>query len=220
LDLQGNLVASAPLRMTAVNTGTGTFWHQMYNTYYYLARESDYSGADNTTLYDSSCTPLATVPAAFSDDVCIQGSGKLDNGTLVHYAGTCNCGRPCPTGGTVCYHTLNPAQYPWGMGSANNPIEPFRSWAVDNTLISRGTVLYSPDWDGVWIPASGDGDGLGGFTHDGCFRADDVGGWIQDYHYDFNCGTRTMWHLMEAITPTYTYVDVHMGADKCAYLIN
>ena len=188
---------------------------QMWNTYYYLAREADYSGADNTTLYDASCNPIATVPSAFSDSVCIEGSGVLEDGRVINYARTCSCGRECPTGGIICYSVLNASQFPWGMGSKGNPLEPLRSWAVDNDFIDFGTVLYGEQWDGVTIPNI---DGIGGFVHDGCFRADYVGGWINGNHFDFFAGTRSMYRELEDKFPTHSYFDVYVNTPKCAYL--
>jgi membrane-bound lytic murein transglycosylase len=102
------------------------------------------------------------------------------------------------------------------MGSFSNPIEPLRSWAVDNSIISAGSIIYAEQWDGVSIPAI---DGIGGFVHDGCFRADDTGGWINDYHYDFFAGTHDMWQHLETVYPTYSYFDGYVGTPKCAYLI-
>jgi len=187
----------------------------MWNTYYYVSREEDYSGADDTMLYDSNCNPIAEVPAAFSDDACIEGTGLLENGAVVNYASSCSCGRPCPTGGIVCWAELDPSEFPWGMGSKGNALEPLRSWAVDNDFVAFGTVLYAEELDGVAIPSV---DGLGGFVHDGCFRADDVGGWIQDDHFDFFAGTHDMWQALETVFPTNSSFTVYTNTPKCSYL--
>lgn len=196
-------------------TDPGTPVGSMWNTYYYFADEADYPGADDTTLYDDSCNPIAQVPADFSDDVCIEGSGRLEDGRVINYADTCSCGRPCPTGGIICYAVLDPAEFPWGMGSRGNPLEPLRSWAVDNSFLPFGTVLYAEEWDGVAIPSI---DGLGGFTHDGCFRADDVGGAIRDNHFDFFAGTADMWRALEGIFPTGSNFTVYRDGERCRYL--
>jgi 3D (Asp-Asp-Asp) domain-containing protein len=197
------------------NLEKGELIGSMWNTYYYFADEADYSGSDDTTLYDDSCNPIAEVPADYSDDVCIEGSGILEDGTVINYADSCSCGRNCPTGGKICYVVLDPAEFPWGMGSKGNPLFPLRSWAVDNDIIPFGTILYAEEWDGVPIPLI---DGIGGFTHDGCFRADDVGGAIQDNHYDFFAGTADMWQELEDIFPTSSDFTVYRDAPRCAHL--
>ena len=208
-------VASDAIVITPRSVDIGVFLSSMWNTYYYLAVEDDYSGPDDTTLYDANCAPIAQVPADFSDDVCIEGSGRLEDGRVINYARTCTCGRTCPTGGIICYAVLDPVQYPWGMGSASNPLEPLRSWATDSDFISRGTILYAQEWDGVVVPSV---DGLGGFIHDGCFRADDVGGWIQGNHFDFFAGTHAMWLALEGLFPTHSDFQVYTNPGKCAYL--
>jgi 3D (Asp-Asp-Asp) domain-containing protein len=187
----------------------------MWNTYYYFANENDYSGADDTTLYDSSCNPIAEVPADFSDSVCIEGSGILEEGVVINYSSKCACGRPCPTGGTVCYMELDPGKFPWGMGSKSNPLEPLVSFAVDTDFIPFGTTLYVEEFDGVFISAV---DGIGGFKHDGCFRADDVGGGIEDNHFDFFSGTSNMWKSLENIFETGSTFHVYKNGERCSYL--
>ena len=217
-DAGGTEAARDEIRVTVRNDATdpGTPIGSMWNTYYYFAREADYSGADDTALYDDACTEIARVPSAYSDDVCVEGSGVLEDGRVINYSSSCSCGRRCPTGGIVCYVVLDPARFPWGMGSRGNALEPLRSWAVDSSFLPFGTVLYAEEWDGVAIPAI---DGLGGFLHDGCFRADDVGGWITGNHYDFFAGTEGMWRALEAIHPTHSDFTVYRDGDRCAHLV-
>jgi len=218
-DASGNTVASDSIKITVEdNENKGELIGKMYNTYYYLAYEASYSGADDTTLYDSNCKPIADVPYKFSDAVCIEGSGKLEDGRVINYAETCNCGRKCAGYNyIVCYTVLDPNKYPWGMGSKGNPLVPLRSWATDNAIIPYGTILYIEEWDGVLIP---DVDGIGNFVHDGCFRSDDIGGAIQGMHFDFFAGTASMWKALEKIYPTKTYFNVYKNNPKCSYLKN
>ncbi len=193
----------------------GEYIGEMWNTYYYFANENDYEGVDDTTLYDSSCNPIAEVPADFSDSVCIEGSGILEEGVVINYSSKCNCGRPCPTGGIVCYMELDPENFPWGMGSKSNPLEPLVSFAVDTDFVPFGTTLYVEEFDGVFIPAV---DGIGGFKHDGCFRADDVGGGIDGNHFDFFAGTSNMWKSLENIFETGSTFHVYKNGERCSYL--
>mgnify|MGYP006285606699 FL=1 len=211
-DASSTPIAQDTITITVESGDIGDYHGTMWNTYYYLAEEADYTGPDDTTLYDANCNPIAQVPAEYSDDVCIEGSGVLEDGRVINYASTCSCGRVCPTGGIICYSELDPVQYPWGMGSFGNPLEPLRSWAVDNDYIPAGTVIYAQEWDGVAIPSV---DGLGGFIHDGCFRADDVGGWIQDDHFDFFAGTHGMYIALENLYPTNSSFEVYLNPGKC-----
>jgi 3D (Asp-Asp-Asp) domain-containing protein len=187
-------------------TDIGTF----FNTYYYLADESDYSGADDTTLYDHHCDPIAEVPSDFADAACIEGSARLEDGTVINYHSPCSCG-PC----SFCWSEMDPNTHPWGKGSRGNALEPLRSWAVDTNVLAHGTVVYVEEWDGVDIPQIGE---LGGFVHDGCFRADDVGGGINGNHFDFFAGTPAMWQALEAIYPTRTDFTVYGDSPRCEHM--
>lgn len=189
----------------------GTVW----NTYYWLAQEADFSGSANTDLNDSNCNSLVKVSAAFSDAVCIEGSGRLKDGRVINYASTCRCGRACPTGGIVCYSVLDANRFPWGKGNRNNPLEPLRSLAVDRNTFANGTIIYLKEFDGITIPKVGS---LGDFVHDGCFRADDVGGAIQGKHIDIFSGTPDMRRALEQIHPTRTNFTAYTNTPKCAYL--
>lgn len=198
-----------------LDPGKGRSIGQLWNTFYYLSQESEHPGPANTALNDSNCNTIATVSADFSDSVCIEGSGKLADGRVINYAETCSCGRPCPTGGIICYSVLDSNQFPWGKGARSNPLEPLRSLAVDRNRISLGTVVYLEQWDGFTVPSAG---GLGGFVHDGCFRADDVGGAIQGDHIDIFAGNTEMWQALEGSFPTNTRFDAYVDTPGCAYL--
>lgn len=195
--------------------GQGTSIGPYWITYYYLAQEQQYTGTPDTDLYDANCKKIATVSSNYSDAVCIEGSGKLKDGRVINYAKTCSCGRSCRGGSIICYSVLDPARFPWGLGSRSNALVPLRSLATDPSLLPYGTLVYIPQWDGVLIPAL---DGLGGWTHDGCFRADDVGGAIKGQHYDFFAGTSAMWKALEKIHPTRTNLQLFKNPPRCAHL--
>ena len=87
--------------------------------------------------------------------------------------------------------------------------------AVDRNRVALGTVVYLEQWDGFTVPQVGD---LGGFVHDGCFRADDVGGAIQGDHIDIFSGSKAMWQTLEGSFPTNTRFDAYVDTPACAYL--
>ena len=191
--------------------GPGTPLGTFENTYYYLAEESAHTGPATSNLYDPNCEVLATVSSSFATSACIEGTARLNDGRVLSYFLPCSCGGPC----SFCWSVMNPDTHPWGKGSQNNALEPLRSWATDTSLIPFGTVLYVEEWDGLELPNP---DGLGGYAHDGCFRADDVGGAINNYHVDIFAGSRAMWQALETVFPTRTQFTVYGDSPRCAHL--
>lgn len=188
----------------------GSFW----NTYYYFSQEKDYQGS-KTTIYKQNCSEkFAPVFLSFAKDVCIQGSGIILSGNVIHFAGTCGCGPGCLTGSPVCYNILDKKIYPWGKGANGKPTIPLRTLAVDRTLIQLGTIIYIPEWDGIKIPKTST---LGDFTHDGCFVAGDVGGWIKGNHYDFFAGTKAMYQKLNKIKPTHSTFSFYINPERCSH---
>ena len=214
-------IAKDEVYITITNSSTsqdkGQFFAQMMQTYYYLAQEADYSGSSGTNIVDSGCKKIAAVSSSFYTALCIEGSGKLKDGRVINYAKTCSCAAPCGyKSAKICYSVLNKSKYPWGAGSKSKALVPFRSLAVDTSLIAHGTVLYIKEWDGAQIPKVGN---IGGFKHDGCFRADDVGGAIKGKHYDYFAGTKAMYQtLSKGALASGKNLTVHKNAGKCKYL--
>ncbi len=217
-DPMGRLVAYDRVDYTPwppLVTDPGDLVGSLWITYYYLSVEMDWEGPREIPIYDKQCRLMAHVPYKFATDVCIEGSGRLFEGTVINYAGRCDCSIPCPLGGRICYLEVTDPGASWGLGSRRNALVPLRSVAVDNRVIPHGATLYMPEWDGVNIPLI---DGIGGFVHDGCFRADDVGGAIKGDHFDFFSGTRAMWLLLERRFRTRSRFTVYMDAGRCRYL--
>jgi 3D (Asp-Asp-Asp) domain-containing protein len=149
-------------------------------TYYWVTSEEDHPGAPDTDLYDDSCDQLATVSSEFFDSLRLEGTGRLLDGRVLNYWGAC----PCAT--SPCFFEVD-ADHPWGVGSMNRALVPFRSIAVDRDLIAIGAPIYVAELDGIDMP----GDATAGaFTHDGCVTADDTGGGINGAHIDLFVGLR------------------------------
>src|SRR5690606_34711963 len=141
-----------------------------------LADEDEHTGARDTPIYDASCREIARVRRAFHDSVCIEGSGVLSDDRVINYASTCTSSctsaRRCGAQSyRICYSVLDPTRYPWGMGAGSRALEPDRSMAVDRDFVALGSWVYFEDLDGMIPPGSM-------VPHDGCLRADDVGGAI------------------------------------------
>ena len=214
-------IAKDEIYITVSNSSTsqdkGQFFASMMQTYYYLANEADHTGSASKNVVDSSCKKIVTVSSDFYTALCIEGSGKLKDGRVINYAKSCSCAAPCGyKSAKTCYSVLDKTKYPWGAGSKSKALVPFRSWAVDTSLIAHGTALYVKEWDGVQIPKQGS---IGGFTHDGCFRADDVGGAIKGKHIDYFSGTKAMYQaLSKGDLASGKYLTVNKNAGKCKYL--
>lgn len=186
----------------------GSFW----NSFYYLPGEESLYGGEPAKIRTMDCEVIATVPMAFVRETCLQGSGRLDPDGVVSLAGRCDCGVPCPGGPKRCFTVLDPETYPWGAGPDLKPTMPLRTWAVDTRVLPSDALVFAEEWDGLWIPRVGD---IGGFSHDGCFVAQDVGGGIDGYQVDIFTGSREMWKTLEGIYPTRSEMTVYLDAPQC-----
>lgn len=171
-------------------------------TYYKLSEESHFSGPSQV-LRDRAGAAIATVPHSFMVDFCIEGSGKLADGRVVNWSG----GSP-GAGGVCTAIVLDRTRYPWGMGTEHRVLVPLRSIAVDPRTIAYGTPVYIRAFDGMQIPAIGS---LGGFVHDGWFRADDTGGAIRGNRVDIFAGTNSMYRALDRVHPSFRPLEAVIG---------
>jgi 3D (Asp-Asp-Asp) domain-containing protein len=180
------------------------------NTYYNFPNERDYRGP-SAELFDSQCQPLAKVPRAFHDTLCVQGSGSLASGVTVSFARrNCQCARTCPRSGQqICFATLDRDVFPWGRGAMGSAIVPFRSVAVDIKVIPLGTPLFIPEFVGLPL------DRTGRETHDGCFLAEDRGIKVIGQHVDVFTGAVAMTKLWDGLVPTNRGVTVFTDSPHC-----
>jgi 3D (Asp-Asp-Asp) domain-containing protein len=140
--------------------------------------------ADGVTLYErSGCTPIADVSREFAQQLILQGTGKLRDGRVVNVWGECKCGH------SPCFKVLEHS--PWGTAGSGRKLHPFRTVAVDRSLIKLGSLLYVPLLEGRTMPGRAP---WGGFVHDGCVVADDTGGGIIGHQLDLFVG-RKAWFL-------------------------
>lgn len=138
-----------------------------------------------TTLFarnGGACEAISEVSHEFASQLRIQGSGKLRDGRVLNIWGYC----PCPT--SPCFKVTS-AQ--WGTAGNGRQLHPFRTVAVDPKVIKLGTLLYVPLLEGKTMPGRAP---WGGFVHDGCVVADDVGGGIKGNQLDLFVG-RKGWFL-------------------------
>ncbi|HZS39205.1 MAG TPA: 3D domain-containing protein [Polyangia bacterium] len=141
-------------------------------SFYWLAYESEYANEPyDVDIYTRHGFFIGRFPSAFVYELKLEGSGILRDGRVLNYDGECNYGM-----GT-CFKTLELAEHPLGAGVQGRSLEPFRSIAVDPHVIPIGAPVYVPELVGLELPD--------GTRHDGCLRADDMGGAIKQHKLDF-----------------------------------
>lgn len=77
-----------------------------------------------------------------------------------------------------------PARGPYGDGVQGFVLVPYRTIAVDPTVIPIGSVVYIPQTRGMKIRSAA----TTSLSHDGYFFAADSGGAIKGHHIDIFCG--------------------------------
>ena len=182
------------------------------NTYYSFPSEADYDGA-KTTVFDANCDPIADVPQTFHDAVCVQGSGRLASAQTISFAKRdCACASVCPRSDQrICYEALSRSHFPWGRGALGRPITPFRTVAVDDSVIPLNTVVFVPAY--VGLPVSD------GTVHDGCFVAEDRGSGVVGQSVDVFVGSEADLQTWNRLVPTGSGVEVFVDADRCDALV-
>jgi len=179
------------------------------NTYYDFPAEADFQGG-KVPLMNRSCQAIRSVPKAFYEAVCVQGSGTLTTGATVSFAKRdCSCASVCErTGQRICFDELDRQSFPWGRGAMGKAITPLRSVAVDSSVVPLGTPLYILELDGV--PRQ-----PGGAPLDGCFVAEDRGMKVQGQHVDIFTGNASITGHLNALVPSNSGVHVYTGTARC-----
>jgi 3D (Asp-Asp-Asp) domain-containing protein len=179
-------------------------------TRYYVADEDDMkvvlaSGRGGVTLYDDrGCKAIATVGRRFAEILDVQGTGRLRDGRVVNVSKTCRCGH------SPCYRAMGDGAK-WGMSATSRPLQPFRTVAVDPSVVKLGSVLYIAELDGLTMPGRAP---WGGFVHDGCVVASDRGGGIDGKHLDFFVGRFEYKKALDTRRKLKS-VTVHRGGARC-----
>lgn len=179
------------------------------NTYYSFPDEQEYSG-EQTTIFDAACKPIASVPKAFHDKLCVQGSGRLADMRTVSFARRgCDCAAVCPRSSQkICYEALDRSRFPWGRGATGGPITPFHTIAVDSSVIPLGTHVFIPAFAGVSTPD--------GRTHDGCFVAEDRGLKVVGQSVDVFTGSESATAQWNRQVATGVGVEIYVQDPRCS----
>jgi 3D (Asp-Asp-Asp) domain-containing protein len=180
---------AAPLPVAGAERG------QFALTYYWVATEGP--GRADTKIFDAKCGVLANVSTDFASALSTSGTGRLRDGRTLTTDGECTCPR------SPCFRFID-AQ--WGIGAGNRSLVPFRSVAVDRSVIPIGTKLWVKEIAGL------DTDQL--FPHDGCVVADDVGGNITGAKIDWFVGDQALYTDIDRALKLTT-ITVHDGGELC-----
>lgn len=141
------------------------------------------NGSKNVKLLDENNNIISMVSKKTYNKFKEEGTGILENGTMVNLAAKNNK-----------FEIVNINKYPFGIGSNDNPLNPFLSIALNNIPIN--TTLYIKDLDGIVLPNNK--------THNGCVRVDDKGYGFGKCHIDF--------FVLKYIN--YEYLQKHLNKDK------
>jgi 3D (Asp-Asp-Asp) domain-containing protein len=180
--------------------------------FYWMAREEDYDdpeeieyqNPDEVELYTPRGFYLGAVPDRFAWALRMEGSGLMSDGRVINYAG------PCGFGYGTCFEELDLSRHPFGRGSKRRSLVPFKSVAIDLTVVPIGEPLYIPEFDGMALPD--------GSIHDGCVRADDTGGGIKKQKMDFFVVTYGNFRFLLSELWGLSVITPHIEAPRCEYL--
>ena len=113
---------------------------------------------------------IARVTPTFKERLDIEGSARLRDGRVVNFDEK--------TDDHWTYLVAEGA--PFGLDARGRGLVPFRTLAVDPSVVPLGTVVYVPALDGVRLPT--------GETHDGLCLAQDTGQGIEGQRVDIFVG--------------------------------
>lgn len=175
-----------------VDAGPG---RPMKLTMYFVAEQPCPDGSD-ASLPKCGGGALAAVSTGFRKTAAMQGSARLCDGRVVSVR----------TVHPLCFAVVEGA--PWGKTASGRPARPFRSIAVDPGELTLGHWYFVPELRGLVLPAPATGE-----VHDGCVRADDVGGGVKGAHIDLFVGRRD---AMTALADLHAHgVTLADGATIC-----
>jgi 3D (Asp-Asp-Asp) domain-containing protein len=173
--------------------------------FYWLAEQENHDGEyDEVDIYTRDGFFFGVFPAHFIDALKMEGSGVLDDGRVVNYHGRCSYGQ-----GT-CFEELDQNDFPYGRGAGARALVPFKSVAVDPSIIPIGETIYIPELDGLLLPD--------GSIHDGCVRADDTGGAIKRRKMDFFVISQKNFRYLNSELHGDSWITPQIEHPRCDYL--
>jgi 3D (Asp-Asp-Asp) domain-containing protein len=193
---------SSPAGNGGSEESDGDFLGSYQLTYYMIAFEDDYSGEKDTNLYAANGSVVATTTNAFAEEVSMEGTGYLSDGSLINEYSECGLGEF-----GICFVKISDPECEFGYGSEDNCLRPFRTVAADYSILSYGTKLYIPAFVGLTMP------GENGFVHDGCVTVEDTG--VSGEHIDFFAEKMDYYETIDHALDEITEVEIFINSTKC-----
>lgn len=141
-------------------------------TFYWVALEKDDGSQKSVPLKNMSGDVIARVSPKFHKDIRLEGTGRLLDGRVINFDGRV----PLAGGGQEIRWTFCGREAPYGYGLDRRILVPFRSLAVDPTVVPMDSKIYIPKAKGIPLPD--------GTIHDGYFQAVDIGDAIKSKRID------------------------------------
>lgn len=145
-------------------------------TYYWVLLEEKFKGEADSAVLDGKGNEIGKFPKEFVKQLKIEGTGKLKDGRVINTVGS---GR------------FDFVAAAYGMGVKGYHLIPFKSIAVDKSLIPIGSKIFIEEAVGAKLPD--------GSVHDGIFYAHDVGSGIKDMHIDIFTGNGDQSQFLERV---------------------
>lgn len=141
-------------------------------SFYWIAIEPDDALPKTVPILDEEGGVIAMISDKFMKTLALEGTARLHDGRIVNFKT-----RIIKPDGTkeIRYRVCGP-EAPFGMGYGENPLIPFKTLAVDTSVIPIGSRIYIPAARGALLPD--------GSRHDGYFHALDIGDAIQSKRID------------------------------------
>jgi 3D (Asp-Asp-Asp) domain-containing protein len=162
------LAAGTTLASSAETAKLATL--ELRATLYSLALESDFLRTRDAEFVSTNGKILHRASKKFLDDAQVQGSGQLDDGRVVMYAGKDDDGLP--------HWKVSP--HAFAVGASGCALLPFKSVSVDKRVIPLKTKLFIAETKGMVLPD--------GTIHDGVWYALDTGLAIEEDRIDLFVG--------------------------------
>jgi 3D (Asp-Asp-Asp) domain-containing protein len=141
-------------------------------TFYWITLEENYDGPKTKEVLDINGNVLVKVSEKYFKSLQLEGTGRLSDGRVLNYHERV----VLPDGKKEIRYRFCGPDAPYGYGYGDFKLIPFRSIAVDITVVPLGTKVYIPEAKGTKLPD--------GTVHDGIFYAIDIGDAIQNKRID------------------------------------